>query len=176
VAVNVIHSGVGAITESDVMLARASDAIILGFQVRPTSGARDAANREEVDIRTYSVIYSAIEDVHDALEGLLSPERREETKGRAEVRDTFSVPDVGTVAGCYVNEGTVERSHKVRLVRDGVVQYEGEISSLKRFEEDVNEVQSGYECGLSIKNFDDMKVGDELETYVIVEEARELEV
>ncbi|WP_263841303.1 translation initiation factor IF-2 [Salinibacter sp.] len=176
VAVNVIHSGVGAITESDVMLARASDAIILGFQVRPTSGAREASQREEVDIRTYSVIYAAIEDVRDALEGLLSPERREETKGRAEVRDTFSVPDVGMVAGCYVNEGTVGRNQKVRLVRDGVVQYEGEISSLKRFEEDVNEVQSGYECGLSIENFDDLKVGDELETYVIVEEARELEV
>ena len=176
VAVNVIHSGVGAITESDVMLARASDAIILGFQVRPTSGAREASQREDVDIRTYSVIYAAIEDVRDALEGLLSPERREETKGRAEVRDIFSVPDVGTVAGCYVNEGTVGRNHKVRLVRDGVVQYEGEISSLKRFEEDVNEVQSGYECGLSIENFDDLKAGDELETYVIVEEARELEV
>ncbi len=176
VAVNVIHSGVGAITESDVMLARASDAIILGFQVRPTSGAREASQREEVDIRTYSVIYAAIEDVRDALEGLLSPERREETKGRAEVRDTFSVPDVGMVGGCYVNEGTVGRNQKVRLVRDGVVQYEGEISSLKRFEEDVNEVQSGYECGLSIENFDDLKVGDELETYVIVEEARELEV
>jgi len=176
VAVNVIHSGVGAITESDVMLARASDAIILGFQVRPTSGARDAAQREEVDIRTYSVIYSAIEDVRDALEGLLSPERREETKGRAEVRDTFSVPDVGTVAGCYVNEGTVGRNQKVRLVRDGVVQYEGEISSLKRFEDDVKEVQSGYECGISIENFDDLKVGDEIETYVIIEEARELEV
>ncbi len=176
VAVNVIHSGVGAITESDVMLARASDAIILGFQVRPTSGARDAAQREEVDIRTYSVIYSAIEDVRDALEGLLSPERREETKGRAEVRDTFSVPDVGMVAGCYVNEGTVSRNHRVRVVRDGVVQYEGEISSLKRFEDDVKEVQSGYECGLSVENFDDVKVGDELETYVVVEEKRELEV
>jgi translation initiation factor IF-2 len=176
VAVNVIHSGVGAISESDVMLARASDAIILGFQVRPTSGAREAANREDVDIRTYSVIYSAIEDVRDALEGLLSPERREETKGRAEVRDTFSVPDVGTVAGCYVNEGTIGRNHKVRVVRDGVVQYEGEIDSLKRFEDDVKEVQSGYECGLSVENFDDVKVDDELETYVVVEEKRELEV
>jgi len=176
VAVNVIHSGVGAITESDVMLARASDAIILGFQVRPTSGARDASNREDVDIRTYSVIYSAIEDVRDALEGLLSPERREETKGRAEVRDTFSVPDVGMVAGCYVNEGTISRNHKIRVVRDGVVQYEGEIGSLKRFEDDVKEVQSGYECGLSVENYDDVKEGDELESYVVVEEKRELEV
>ena len=176
VAVNVIHSGVGAITESDVMLARASDAIIIGFQVRPTSGARDTAHREEVDIRSYSVIYSAIEDVRDALEGLLSPERREETKGRAEVRDTFGVPNVGTVAGCYVNEGTVHRNHKIRVVRDGVVQYEGDISSLKRFEDDVKEVQSGYECGLSVENYDDVKVGDEFETYIVVEEKRELEV
>lgn len=176
VAVNIIHSGVGAVTESDVMLARASDAIILGFQVRPTSGARDAAAREEVDIRTYSVIYSAIEDVRDALEGLLSPERREETRGRAEVRDTFKVPDVGMVAGCYVTEGTLNRNHKIRVVRDGVVVYEGDISSLKRFDDDVKEVQSGYECGLSIENFNDVKVGDEFESYVIVEEKRELEV
>ena len=176
VAVNIIHSGVGAITESDVMLARASDAIILGFQVRPTSGARSAADQEEVDIRTYSVIYSAIEDVRDALEGLLSPERREETKGRAEVRDTFGVPDVGTVAGCYVTEGTINRNHQIRVVRDGVVVYEGDISSLKRFDDDVKEVQNGYECGISIKNFDDVKVDDELESYVVVEEKRTLEV
>jgi len=176
VAVNIIHSGVGAISESDVMLARASDAIILGFQVRPTSGARDAAAREDVDIRTYSVIYQAIEDVRDALEGLLSPERREETEGYAEVRDTFSVPNVGMVAGCYVTEGTVNRNHKVRVVRDGVVVHEGEIASLKRFEEDVKEVQSGYECGLSVENFDDVKVDDQLETYVVVEEQRKLEV
>lgn len=176
VAVNIIHSGVGAITESDVMLARASDAIILGFQVRPTSGARETASREEVDIRAYSVIYDAIEDVRDALEGLLSPERREETKGRVEVRDTFSVPNVGTVAGGYVTEGTVNRNHRVRVVRDGVVQYEGQIGSLKRFEEDVKEVQSGYECGISIENYDDIKEDDEFETYIVVEEKRELEV
>jgi len=176
VAVNIIHSGVGAITESDVMLARASDAIILGFQVRPTSGARDAASREDVDIRTYSVIYAAIEDVRDALEGLLSPERREETKGRAEVRETFSVPDVGTVAGCYVTEGTISRNHRIRVVRDGVVEYEGDISSLKRFDEDVKEVQNGYECGIAIENYDDIKEDDELEAYVVVEEKRTLEV
>jgi translation initiation factor IF-2 len=176
VAVNIIHSGVGAITESDVMLARASDAIILGFQVRPTSGARDAASREDVDIRTYSVIYAAIEDVRDALEGLLSPERREETKGRAEVRETFSVPDVGTVAGCYVTEGTINRNHRLRVVRDGVVEYEGDISSLKRFDDDVKEVQNGYECGIAIENYDDIKEDDELEAYVVVEEKRTLEV
>jgi translation initiation factor IF-2 len=175
VAVNIIHSGVGAITESDVMLARASDAIILGFQVRPSSGAREAASREDVDIRTYSVIYSAIEDVRDALEGLLSPKRREETKGYAEVRDTFSVPDVGTVAGCYVNDGKISRDHRIRVVRDGVVIYEGDIDSLKRFEDDVKEVKSGYECGLSIENFDDVKVDDELEAYVVIEEKRKLE-
>jgi translation initiation factor IF-2 len=175
VAVNIIHSGVGAITESDVMLARASDAIILGFQVRPTSGARDAASREDVDIRSYSVIYAAIEDVRDALEGLLSPERREETKGRAEVRETFSVPDVGTVAGCYVTEGTINRNHRLRVVRDGVVEYEGDISSLKRFDDDVKEVQNGYECGIAIENYDDIKVDDELEAYVVVEEKRTLE-
>jgi len=175
VAVNIIHSGVGAITESDVMLARASDAIILGFQVRPTSGAREAASREDVDIRTYSVIYSAIEDVRDALEGLLSPKRREETKGYAEVRDTFSVPDVGTVAGCYVNDGKISRDHSIRVVRDGVVIYEGDIDSLKRFDDDVKEVKSGYECGLSIENFDDVKVDDELEAYVVIEEKRKLE-
>ncbi len=175
VAVNIIHSGVGAITESDVMLARASDAIILGFQVRPTSGARSAANREDVDIRTYSVIYSAIEDVRDALEGLLSPRRREETKGYAEVRDTFSVPDVGMVAGCYVTEGKIDRNDRIRVVRDGVVVYEGDIASLKRFDDDVKEVQSGYECGLSIENFDDVKVDDELEAYEVIEEKRKLE-
>jgi translation initiation factor IF-2 len=176
VAVNIIHSGVGAITESDVMLARASEAVIIGFQVRPTSGARTAAEREEVDIRTYSIIYDAIEDVHDALEGLLSPEEREETKGRAEVREIFKVPSVGTVAGCYVTDGTISRNHKVRLVRDGVVVYEGEIESLKRFKEDVKEVQSGYECGIGIANFNDVKVGDEIEAYVVIEEKRTLEV
>ena len=175
VAVNIIHSGVGAITESDVMLARASDAIILGFQVRPTSGARVTADQEDVDIRTYSVIYSAIEDVRDALEGLLSPKRREETKGYAEVRDTFSVPDVGMVAGCYVTDGKISRNDRIRVVRDGVVIYEGDIASLKRFEDDVKEVQNGYECGLSIEGYDDIKVDDELEAYVVVEEKRKLE-
>jgi translation initiation factor IF-2 len=176
VAVNIIHSGVGAVTESDVMLARASDAVIIGFQVRPTSGARSAADREDVDIRTYSIIYDAIEDVRDALEGLLAPERHEETRGYAEVRETFKVPDVGMVAGCYVTEGTISRNQKVRVVREGVVVYEGEIDSLKRFQEDVKEVQSGYECGLSIEKFNDIKVGDEIESYEIVEEKRTLEV
>ena len=176
VAVRIIHSGVGAINESDVMLARASEAVIIGFQVRPTSGARDTAKREDVDIRTYSIIYDAIEDVHDALEGMLSPEKREDVKGRAEVREIFKVPGVGTVAGTYVTDGTISRDHRVRVLREGVVVYEGEIGSLKRFQDDVKEVKKGFECGMSIENFDDVKVGDEFETYVIVEERRTLEV
>ena len=125
VAVNIIHSGVGAITESDVMLASASDAVIIGFQVRPASGARATAEREEIDVRTYSIIYDAIEDVRDALEGLLSPEESEKITGGAEVRETFKVPRVGTVAGCYVTEGRIRRNDRVRLIRDGIVIYEG---------------------------------------------------
>jgi len=159
-----------------VMLARASDAVIIGFQVRPTRGARGAAEREEVDIRTYSIIYDAIEDVHDALEGLLSPEEREEVKGHAEVRDIFKVPNVGTVAGSYVTDGEITRNHQIRVLREGVVVYEGSIGSLKRFQDDVKEVKSGFECGISVQNFNDIKVGDELESYVVIEERRTLEV
>ena len=176
VALNIIHSGVGAITESDVMLASASDAVIIGFQVRPAPGARVIAEREEIDIRLYSVIYDAIEDVHDALEGLLSPTQKEVTLGTAEVRDIFKVPKAGTVAGCYVIEGKIRRNERIRVVREGVVIYDGGISSLKRFKDDVREVQSGYECGISIENFNDIKVGDHLETYEVVEEKRTLEV
>jgi len=176
VAVNIIHSGVGAITESDVMLASASDAIIIGFQVRPTSSARQLAEREHVDIRLYSVIYQAIEDVRDALEGLLSPEKTEQIVGVAEVRETFKIPKVGTVAGCRVLEGRIRRGDRVRVIRDGVVIYEGAISSLKRFKEDVREVQSGYECGMGIENFNDIKVGDQIEAFEIVEQRRKLEV
>ncbi|NBB73673.1 MAG: translation initiation factor IF-2 [Bacteroidetes bacterium] len=176
VAVNIIHSGVGAITESDVMLARASDAVIIGFQVRPTPGARNTAEQEEVDIRTYSIIYDAIEDVRSALEGLLSPERNERTLGTAEVRETFKVPNVGMVAGSYVVDGEINRNSRIRVIRDGVVIYEGHLDSLKRFQDDVKEVQSGYECGISVKNFNDIKVGDQLESYEIVEKKRTLEV
>ena len=176
VAVNIIHSGVGAITESDVMLARASDAVIIGFQVRPTPGARNTAEQEEVDIRTYSIIYDAIEDVRSALEGLLSPERNERTLGTAEVRETFKVPNVGMVAGSYVIDGEINRNNRIRVIRDGVVIYEGHLDSLKRFQDDVKEVQSGYECGISVKNFNDIKVGDQLESYEIVEKKRTLEV
>ncbi|MDX1531069.1 MAG: translation initiation factor IF-2, partial [Rhodothermales bacterium] len=176
VAVDIIHSGVGAITESDVMLAAASDAIIFGFQVRPMAGTRQLAEREEIDIRLYSVIYDAIEDVRDALEGLLEPEEKEKTLGSLEVRDIFKVPRVGTVAGCYVLDGRIHRNDRVRLVREGVVVYDGVLDSLKRFKDDVREVQSGYECGLSIQNFNDIKVGDQIEAYEVVEERRTLSV
>ena len=158
------------------MLAAASDAIIFGFQVRPMAGVRQIAEREEIDIRLYSVIYDAIEDVRDALEGLLEPEEKEKTIGMLEVRETFKIPKVGTVAGCYVLEGKVTRNNSVRLVREGVVVYEGELSSLKRFKDDVREVQNGYECGLSIQNFNDIKVGDQIESYEVVEERRKLSV
>ncbi len=176
VAVDIVHSGVGAITETDVMLAAASDAIIFGFQVRPMAGVRQIAEREEIDVRLYSVIYDAIEDVRDALEGLLEPEEKEKTLGMLEVRETFKIPKVGTVAGCYVLEGKIRRNDRVRLVREGVVVYEGELSSLKRFKDDAREVQSGYECGLSIQNFNDIKVGDQIEAYEVVEERRKLQV
>ncbi|MEP0545788.1 MAG: translation initiation factor IF-2 [Rhodothermales bacterium] len=176
VAVDIVHSGVGAITETDVMLAAASDAIIFGFQVRPMAGVRQIAEREEIDIRLYSVIYDAIEDVRDALEGLLAPEEKEKTLGMLEVRETFKIPKVGTVAGCYVLEGKIRRNDQVRLVREGVVVYEGLLSSLKRFKDDVREVTNGYECGLSIQNFNDIKVSDQIEAYEVVEEQRKLQV
>ncbi len=176
VAVNIIHSGVGAINESDVMLASASDAVIIGFQVRPTAGARAAGEREEIDIHTYSIIYDAIEDVRDALEGLLTPEESEKINGVAEVRELFKVPKVGTIAGSYVTEGKIRRNDTVHIVREGVVIYGGKISSLRRFKEDVREVQSGYECGIGIENYNDLKVGDQIEAYEIVETKRKLEV
>ena len=176
VAVNIIHSGVGAINESDVMLASASDAVIIGFQVRPTAGARAAGEREEIDIHTYSIIYDAIEDVRDALEGLLTPEESEKINGVAEVRELFKVPKIGTIAGSYVTEGKIRRNDTVHIVREGVVIYDGKISSLKRFKEDVREVQSGYECGIGVENYNDLKVGDQIEAYEIIETKRKLEV
>ncbi|MDX1618806.1 MAG: EF-Tu/IF-2/RF-3 family GTPase, partial [Balneolaceae bacterium] len=175
VGVNIIHTGAGAITESDVLLASASDAIIIGFQVRPTANARKVADKEEIDIRLFSVIYDAVEEVKDAMEGLLSPEIKEELVGNAEVREIFKVSSVGTIAGCYVTDGKIVRNNPVRVVRDGVVIYDGEIDSLKRFKDDVKEVQSGYECGLSIVNYNDIKVGDVIENYAVVEEKRTLE-
>jgi len=175
VSVNVIHTGSGAITESDVLLASASDAIIIGFQVRPSSTARKLAEAESIDIRLFSVIYDAVDEVHDALEGMLSPEISEEVMGMVEVREVFKVSKVGTIAGCYVTEGKVHRNNPIRIIRDGVVIWDGEIDSLKRFKDDVKEVQTGYECGISIVNFNDIKVGDEFESYMIKEEKRKLE-
>ncbi|WP_340105737.1 translation initiation factor IF-2 [Rhodohalobacter sp. 8-1] len=175
VSVNIIHTGSGAITESDVLLASASDAIIIGFQVRPSATARKLAEAESIDIRLFSVIYDAVDEVHDALEGMLSPEISEELRGMVEVREVFKVSKVGTIAGCYVTEGKVHRNDPIRIIRDGVVIWDGEIDSLKRFKDDVKEVQSGYECGISIVNFNDIKVGDEFESYTIKEEKRKLE-
>jgi len=175
VVVNIIHKGVGAINESDVVLASASDAIIIGFQVRPVVSARQAAEREEIDIRLYSVIYQAIEEVRDALEGLLSPDRAEKINGVAEVRETFKVPKQGTIAGCHIIEGKIRRPDKIHLIREGVVIYDGTLASLKRFKDDVKEVTSGYDCGMGIVGFNDLKVGDQIEAYEIVETKRTLE-
>lgn len=175
VAVNIIHTGAGAISESDVLLASASDAIIIGFQVRPTTQARKLAETEEIDIRLFSVIYDAVDEVRDALEGLLSPEIKEKTMGTVEVREIFKVSKVGTIAGCYVTDGKIERNNPIRIIRDGVVIYDGEIDALKRFKDDVREVASGYECGISIRNYNDIKVGDVFESYKEFEEKRTLE-
>ncbi len=172
----IVHSAVGGITESDVQLAAASDAIIVGFQVRPGTGVRALAEREGIDIRMYSIIYDAIAEVRDALEGLLSPEQKETVTATVDVRETFRAPKVGTIAGCYVVEGKVTRSDRVRLVRDGVVVYTGQIDSLRRFKEDAQTVAAGYECGLSIRNFNDIKVGDTIESFVVTEEKRTLAV
>ncbi len=174
VVVEVIHKGVGGISESDVLLASASDAIIIGFHVRPNLNARKLAETQNVDIRLYSVIYDAINEVKSALEGLLSPVLSEEVVATLEVRDTFKVPKTGTVAGCYVQDGKIIRNNKIRLIRDGIVIHEGEIGSLKRFKDDVREVDAGYECGLNINNFNDLKVGDIIEAYKIVETKKKL--
>ena len=175
VRVEVIHRGVGAITESDVLLAKASGAIILGFQVRPDSNARAAAERESVDVRTYRIIYEAVEDVRNALEGLLKPEEKETILGEAEVLDLFKVSKIGTVAGCMVKSGMMQRTGKARVVRDGVVVYTGHLASLKRFKDDVKEVREGLECGLSIENFNDLKVGDRIEAFRMDEVKRTLQ-
>lgn len=169
VVVKVIHGSVGAITESDVMLASASNAIIIGFNVRPATGAVSIAEREKVDMRTYRIIYEAIEDVEKAMKGMLSPEFVEEELGKAEVRMPFKVPKVGMIAGSYVLEGKIQRNAKVRLVRDGIVIYEGEIDSLRRFKDDVKEVAAGYDCGIGLTNYNDIKEGDIIENYIIKE-------
>jgi len=174
VKVEVLHRSVGAISENDVLLAAASDAIIIGFHVRPDARARKASDREGVDIRLYEVIYEAVQDVRRAMEGLLEPEEREVVLGSAEVRETFRIPRVGTIAGCFVADGIVPRSARVRVVRDGVEVYEGEIGSLKRFKDDVREVREGFECGINVEGFNDVKVGDVIEAYKIEEVQRTL--
>ncbi|NTV06269.1 MAG: translation initiation factor IF-2, partial [Chlorobiaceae bacterium] len=174
VKVQIIHQGVGQITETDVLLAAASDAIIIGFRVRPNVNAKKLAEKEDLDVRFYSVIYHVLEDVEKALEGMLSPELHEESLGSLEIRQIFKVPKIGNVGGCYMLEGKMFRDSKVRLLRDGVQIYEGQLAALKRFKDDVKEVDAGYECGMSLKNYDDIKVGDIVEAYKIVEKKRKL--
>ena len=174
VRVDVVHRGVGAITESDILLAKASGAIVLGFHVRPDSNARSAAEREQVDVRTYRIIYEAVEDVRNALEGLLKPEERETVLGEAEVLQLFKVSKVGTIAGCMVRSGMIQRTAKARVVRDGTAVYTGSLSSLKRFKDDVREVREGLECGIGIENFNDLKVGDRIESFRMEEVKRTL--
>ena len=174
IQVSVIHQGVGQITESDIQLATASDAVIIGFQVRPSAQARRLAEQEGVEIRTYSVIYDAIEDVHDALEGMLSPDIREQVTGNLEVLQTFKVSKIGTIAGCMVTDGKIKRTDKVRVIRDGVVIHTGELESLKRFKDEAKEVVSGLECGINIKNYNNVEVGDIIESFEEIEVRRKL--
>jgi translation initiation factor IF-2 len=174
VKVNIVHAGVGAITESDVNLALASKAVIIGFNTRADATARKLAESSGVDIRYYNIIYEAVEEVKAALSGMLAPEKKENVLGLVEVRQVFRISKVGTVAGCYVTEGLVRRNAKVRLLRDNVVIHDGELDSLKRFKDDVREVKAGFECGLSLRNYNDVNVGDQLEVYEIQEVARTL--
>ena len=172
--VNVIHKAVGAISESDIMLATASDAIIIGFQVRPSSDARNMAEKEGIEIRLYSVIYDAIEEVKDGIEGMLEPEKKEEVTATAIVKQPFKIPKVGTIAGSLVKEGKLTKNSKVRLIRDGIVVYTGDLSSLRRGKDDAKEVPAGMECGIGIENYNDIKEGDVIEAFQIVEIKRTL--
>jgi len=174
IQVNIIHKAIGQISESDVLLATASDAIILGFQVRPSIQARKLSEKEEIDIRLYSVIYKAIEEIKDAMEGMLSPDIEENIVGTVEVRETFKISKVGTIAGCFVTDGQINRNSQIRLIREGIVIYSGILGSLKRFKDDVKEVKNGYECGLNIDKYNDIKVGDVVEAFEEVEVARKL--
>jgi translation initiation factor IF-2 len=174
VMVNVIHKSVGAITESDVLLASASNAVIIGFQVRPSVSARKLAEAEQIDIRLYSIIYQAIEEIKMAIEGMLSPEIEEKINCNLEIREVFRITKVGSVAGCMVLDGKITRNTKIRVIRDGIVVYTGLLGSLKRFKDDVKEVLSGYECGLNIENFNDIKVSDIIEGYEQIEIKRKL--
>ena len=174
IQINIIHKAVGQITESDILLASASDAIVIGFQVRPSAGARKIAEKEEIDIRLYSIIYKAIEEIKEAMEGMLSPEFKEQIVGTAEIRETFKITKFGTIAGCYVTDGRINRNHQVRIIREGIVVYSGELGSLKRFKDDVKEVKNCYECGLNIAKYNDIRVGDVVEAYEEVEVNRKL--
>ena len=167
--INIIHKAVGAITESDVLLASASDAIIIGFNVRPTGNARQIADKEEIDIRNYSIIYDAINDLKDAMEGMLSPVFKEEVSGNAEIRETFKISKVGTIAGCMVTDGKIFINSIIRIIREGVVVNSGKLAALKRFKDDAKEVSKGYECGIQVKNYNDIKIGDIIEAYSEVE-------
>ena len=169
----ILHSGVGAVTEGDISLAHTYEGIVLGFNVRPDGKARKAMNEYNIEVRTYKIIYEALEDIENALKGLLSPETKEQTKGLAEIRKTFSVPKVGTVAGCYVLDGKISRNHKVRLLRNSIVIWEGRLASLQRFKDSVREVEKGYECGMNLDGFNDIKVGDQLEAFMMEEEEPE---
>ena len=174
VRVNIIRTAVGGIRETDVSLSAASNAIIIGFNVRPDANAKKLAEKEQVDIKTYSIIYEAIDDVKAAMSGLLAPDIKESEQGQAEVRNVIKVPKVGNIAGCYITDGKITRHSKIRVLRDGIVIYDGEIASLKRFKDDVREVASGYECGISLERYNDFKEGDILEAYVLEEITREL--
>jgi translation initiation factor IF-2 len=175
VQVEVVARAVGAVTESDILLAKASGAIIIGFHVRPDTKARAAADREGVEIKLYRIIYEAVADVRAALEGLLRPEEKEVVVGEAEVRETFKVPKIGVIAGCFVRSGLINRQGRVRVVRDGIEVYDGTIGSLRRFKDDVKEVKEGYECGIGVENFNDIKVGDVIELYRTESVARTLQ-
>lgn len=174
IQVNILHKGVGAITESDVLLASASDAIIVGFNVRPAGNARIVADTEEVDIRTYSIIYDAINDLKDAMEGMLSPDTKEEVLGNVEIREVYKISKVGNIAGCMVVQGKITRNSKIRIIREGIVVHDGELTALKRFKDDVKEVTKGYDCGVQIKNYNDIVIGDVIESYEIVEVKKKL--
>ena len=174
IEIKIIHKGVGAITESDIILASASDAIVIGFNVRPMGNARSLSEKEQIDIRTYSIIYDAINDVKDAMEGMLSPELKEEITGNAEIRETYKISKVGTIAGCMVTSGKIYKNSGVRLIREGVVVFTGTLVSLKRFKDDVKEVAKGYDCGIQIKSFNDLKVNDLIEAFQEVEIKKKL--
>ncbi|MBT6007495.1 MAG: translation initiation factor IF-2, partial [Prolixibacteraceae bacterium] len=174
IQVNIKHKAVGQISESDILLAAASEAIVIGFQVRPSLSARKLAEKEQIDVRLYSIIYDAINEIRAAMEGMLSPEIKEEITGTVEVLEVFNITKVGNIAGCIVRDGKVSRNSKIRVIRDGIVIYTGNLGSLKRFKEDVKEVKNGYECGLNIEKFNDIKVGDHVESFHEIEVAKQL--